>query len=94
MKDWEDEKFLHHEVKKIWKGVVSCGDYTLNKCLALKKGLALHYGDQKTSIPYELLEKKQFKIHDQTIQSKFGQPYKMVDFGWKPDENENEKETI
>jgi len=86
--------YLEHEVKKIWKGIVSCGDYTVRKCKQLRVGLRLCYRNEdgvwlKMSIPYDMIDKKIFKLHDQTIKSKYGRDYKMVDFGWKPDKQED-----
>lgn len=85
-KDFEDKDYIYHEVKKVWKGIVSCGDYTVDKCMKIKKGLVLWYLNEKMSIPYDQLQQKKFTLHGQVIMSKFGKPYRMVDFGWKPDE--------
>lgn len=85
MRDHEDANFVHHEVKKVWKGIVSVGSYTFDKCIKKHKGLILYFQRRTMTIPYESLNTKSFHLHQQTIESKFGEPYIMYDFGWTPD---------
>ena len=49
MRDREDKFYVYHQVKKIWNGIVSIGDYTLDKCLRKRKGLVLQlFGETMT----------------------------------------------
>jgi len=88
MRDKIRNGYLEHEVKKMWNNIVSCGDYTIEKCRQKNVGLKLIYKDQCMTIPKVILEKRMFKLHNKIIHSKYGKPYRMVDFQWNPDEKE------
>ena len=80
---------LYHPVKKIWNGIVSVGSYTIEKCKSRKLDLVIWYEDngkkEFMTIPLETIDEKSFQLHQKVIRSKFGRPYTMYDFGWKPE---------
>ena len=90
MKDYIEDGYLVHEVKKVWNGIVSCGDYTIAKCDKANLGLRLVFKGTPMSIKRSIIEQKLFRLHNKTIISKYGQNYKMCDFGWKPDTEIND----
>jgi hypothetical protein len=90
---------LYHEVKKIWNGIVSVGSYTFDKCKKKKLDLVIWFKKSDgeidcMTIPFAELDSKVFSLHDKVIQSKFGEPYSMKDFKWRPDEKKEIQKTF
>jgi len=90
---------LHREVLKVWNGIVSVPDYSLNKCFAGRLNLSIYFErpDGQTDrmfIKYEDLRSRVFRIHKKPIISRIpnGPTYEMYDFGWAPDPLEKEPE--
>jgi hypothetical protein len=78
------------EIKKLYNGYASLRDYEIKK---FKEGVILTYQGKKMTLPPEKL-KNSFHFHEKTIQSKFGGTYKLIDFRFIPDEDNNQLELL
>ena len=92
MKDRIVGNRLYHPVKKIWRGIVSCGSYTVDKCRESGLDLVLVWDGREMTIPLIRLQRHTFFLHKKTIPSKYNRPYTMYDFHWKPDPVSKEKQ--
>ena len=79
------------EVKKLYHGyLVSIRDYELKKALAFGGMIIMHNKQIMYLNKKDLMEKAQYeeKIH----KSKFGKPYRLVNFRWRPNEDNKQAE--
>ena len=84
-RDFIKDGYMHHAVKKVWKGIVSCGSYTIDKCKSSKVGLRLCYENDYMTLSLPQLDDRSFRLHQKVVKSQFGRDYTMIDFRWKPD---------
>ena len=72
---------------KLWKGqYISVRDYEVDKAIRSGGLLLTHDGNKMTIMPDKL---KQLSPNEDTIKSKYGRGYRLVDIKWNPDEEEN-----
>ena len=84
---------MRYKVKKLFNGVASIRDYIIDKCLDSECDLIVEFEDKEMTVPLSDLDSP-FQLHEREFISKYnGTKYKLYDFKFVPnDDNQEELE--
>ena len=82
---------MRYKVKKLFNGFASIRDYIIDKCLDSECDLIVEFEDKEMTVPLSDLDSP-FQLHEREFISKYnGTKYKLYDFKFVPNNNNQEK---
>ena len=82
---------MRYKVKKLFNGFASIRDYVIDKCLDSECNLIIEFEDKEMTVPLSDLDSP-FQLHEREFISKYnGTKYKLYDFKFVPNNNNQEK---
>ena len=82
---------MRYKVKKLFNGFASIRDHIIDKCLDSECDLIIEFEDKEMTVPLSDLDNP-FQLHERKFISKYnGTKYKLYDFKFVPNNNNQEK---
>jgi len=82
---------MRYKVKKLFNGFASIRDHIIDKCLDSECDLIIEFEDKEMTVPLSDLDSP-FQLHEREFISKYnGTKYKLYDFKFVPNNNNQEK---
>ena len=82
---------MRYKVKKLFNGFASIRDHIIDKCLDSECDLIIEFEDKEMTVPLSDLDSP-FQLHEREFISKYnGTKYKLYDFKFVPNDDNQEK---